>query len=207
MKKINVVILLTIIAVINSGCPKPCIEANLSFSVNSRIAPDNDSVHIGDTIYVESSFPTQLTEQSTGQLTDYSNSTGIGSTLAVSSLPPGDTIAQDAVFNFDYISVNGRIYNDRSIPRPDGVQQLTYGETNGNYVLKVGLIPKKVGNYILGLGDGLSNGRKKNRNCEKASFNITLINTDQHFYLLKEWKPDLILDDYGRNHGYAFRVY
>lgn len=207
MKNTLAKLILLSILVINSGCPKPCIEANLSFSVNSQINPDNDSIHVGDTIYLESSFPTQLIEQSTGQLMDYSNSTGIGSTLAVSSLPIGDTIAKDAVFDFDYISVNGIIYNDRSIPRPDGVQQLTYEETNRTYVLKVGLIPKKVGNYILALGDGLSNGRKKSRNCEKASFNITLSNTDQHFYLIEKWYPNVVIGGYGKMRVYYFKVY
>ena len=207
MKSRLATLILLSILVINSGCPKPCIEANLSFSVHSQIIPDNDSMHIGDTVYLESSFPTQLTEQSTGQLMDYSNSTGIGSTLAVSSLPLGDTIAQDAVFDFDYISVNGRIYNDRSIPRPDGVQQVSYEETNGNYTLKVGLIAKKKGNYILGIGDGLSNGRKKSKNCEKASFNITLINTDQHFYLIKNWYPNVVIGGYGKMRVYYFKVY
>ncbi len=143
------------IAIINSGCPKPCVDANLSFSVNSQITPDYDSVHVGDTMYVVSSFSTKLVDQSSGQMIDYSNSTGIGSTLAVSNLPLGDTIGKDAVFDFDYVSVNGRIYNDRSITRPDGVQQIVYGEANGMYVLKVGLIPKMKGNYILGVSNGL----------------------------------------------------
>ncbi len=195
------------VAIMNSGCPKPCVEANYSFSVNSQITPYKDSVHIGDTIYLVSSFSTKLTEQTTGRLMEYSNSTGIGSTLAISNLPTGDTITKDAVFDFDYVSVNGKIYNDRSIPRPDGVQQIVYAETNGNYVLKVGLIPKKVGNYILGLGDGLSNGRKKSRSCEKASFNITLSNTDQHFYLIKKWYPNVKIGGYGKMRVYYFKIY
>jgi hypothetical protein len=199
MKSTLAILILLSIMVINFGCPKPCIEANHSFSVNSQIAPDNDSIHVGDTIYLESTFPTQLTEQSTGQLTDYSNSTGIGSTLAVSSLPIGDTVAKDAVFDFDYISINGRIYNDRSIPRPDGVQQIIYAEINGNYILKVGL--------ILGIGNGLSNGRKKSRNCEKASFDITLSGTNQHFYLIEKWYPNVVIGGYGEMRVYYFKVY
>ena len=207
MKNVLIVVGLLAFAIINSGCPKPCIEANLSFNVNSQITPDHDSVHVGDTIYLVSSFSTTLIEQSSGQMINYSNSTGIGSTLNVSSLPLGDTIAKDAVFDFDYENVRGRIYNDRSIPRPDGVQQIAYEEANGMYVLKVGLIPKKKGNYILGVGNGLSNGRKKNNNCEKASFNIMLDSTDQHFYLVQKWIPGIIFNDYGKMRVYYFKVY
>ncbi len=195
------------VVILNSGCPKPCIDANYSFAVNLQITPDFDSIKVGDTVFLTSSFPTTLTDQASGQTFDYSKSTGIGNTLAVSKLPQGDTIAADAVFNFDYISINGRIYNDRNIPRPDGVQQLTYEEINGNYFLKVGLIPKQRGIYILGLGDGLSNGRKKSRSCEKASFNVSINNTTQHFYFLTNWKPDIVLNDFGKKHGYAFKVY
>lgn len=207
MKKILAIIGLTYIIIINSGCPKPCVEATLTFNVNSQIVPDKDSIHIGDTLYLESTFPTNLIEQRSGKLMDYSNSEGIGSTLAVSSLPPNDTIAKDAVFDFEYISISGKIYNDRSIPRPAGVQQLTYGESSGNYVLKIGLIPYKKGIYILGIGNGLSNGRKKGKSCEKAAFNISITSTNQHFYLLEQWKPNYILNDFGREHGYAFKVY
>lgn len=207
MKNIIAGIGLLIFAVINSGCPKPCIEANYSFAVNSQIIPALDSVHLGDTIFLTSTFPVNLTDQRTGVIVDYSNSTDIGSTLAISKLPKGDTVAADAVFDFNYVSVNGKIYNDRSIPRPDGVQQLTYMEMNGNYLLKVGLIPKQTGNYILGLGNGLSNGRKKSRSCQKASFDISINNTNQHFYLIQAWVPGIILDDYGKKHVYYFKVY
>ena len=188
-------------------CIKRFTLPNYSFNVTSLITPDLDSMHVGDTIYLVSIFSTKLIDQSSGQMIDYSNSTVIGSTLAVSSLPIGDTIAKDAVFDFDYVSVNGRIYNDRSIPRPDGIQQLNYAELNGNYVLKVGLIPKKQGDYVLGIGNGLSNGINKNKNCEKASFNISVTNTNQHFYLLTKWNPDIIINEFGKNHGYVFKVY
>lgn len=102
-------------------------------------------------------------------------------------MPKGDTIARDAAFDFDYVSINGKIYNDRNIPSPDRVQQITYQESNTGYILKVGIIAKQTGTYILGLGDGLSNGRKKSHSCEKASFSTSISNTKQHFYLIENW--------------------
>jgi hypothetical protein len=207
VKKVLVIVSMFIIIVAISGCPKPCIESNFSFNITSQFTPDKDSIHINDTLYLVSSFPTQLIDQSSGQLIDYSNSTGIGFTLSVSTLPIGDTLAKDAVFDFNYSSISGRIYNDRSIPRPDGVQQLGYTEINGSYILEVGLIPQKKGNYILGISDGLSNGRKKNGDCEKAAFNISINNTNQHLYFIQEWIPGDILNDYGKMHVYYFKVY
>lgn len=207
MKNFQIIVIVVILNIFLAGCPKPCIRINYSFSVDARITPDLDSIKVGDTIYLVSSFPAELKDQRTGELVNYSNSAGIGNTLAISNLPTGDTIAKDAVFDFDYISIDGRIYNDRNIPSPDRVQQITYMESNGTYNLKVGLIAKQPGVYIIGLGDGLSNGKKKNHNCEKASFNTNVINVNQHFYLIEKWKPDIVFNDFGRKHGYAFKVY
>ncbi len=112
MKNVFFGISLFIVAIINIGCPKPCIEANYSFVVNSQISPDLDSVHIGDTIYLISSFPTKLTEQTSGRIMDYSNSTGIGCTLGVVKLIDGTYPGTDAVNEFNYISLTGMIFND-----------------------------------------------------------------------------------------------
>lgn len=197
-------IILLIIILVNSGCPKPCLTSgNYSFNVNVQITPDKDSVQIGDTIFLISSFPDSLIDQSSGQLVEYNNSKGIGNTLSISIILPGDTLATGAVLNFDYLSINGKIYNNNTIPNPDQFQQITYQEFNKMYVLKVGLIAKKTGNYVFGLSDGVG----INSGCSNASFNISINNTNQHFYLIQEWIPGDVLDDYGKRHVYYFKVY
>lgn len=207
MKNIYISIALIAIILIICGCPKPCLEPNYSFAVTAQITPDLDSVKIGDTIFLVSSFPINLIDQVTGQNIDYRNSSGIGSDLIVIKILPHDTLSHDAVFDFDYISITGSIYNDKSIPDPNGVQQLRFQELMNTYDLKVGIIPKVKGNYIFSLADGLSNGRKKNKSCEKASFNFSITNTNQHFYLINQWIPGTVLDDYGKKRVYYFKVY
>jgi hypothetical protein len=117
-----------------------------------------------------------------------------------------DSLAEDAVFNFDYFSIKGRIYNDRNIPDPERVQQITWEELDGNYELKIGIIPKVSGLYALVVGNGISNGQKNSRNCSKATFNITLKNTDQHFYLLYNWNPNAQFFGDGKSRVYYFKV-
>lgn len=198
---------LFIIAIINSGCPKPCIEANYSFAVNSQISPDLDSVHLGDTIYLISSFPTKLTDQTTGTIIDYNNSNNIGSTLGVVKLIDGIYPGQDAVNDFNFISVIGVVYNDNSIPSPTKFQQLKFQQVNDMYEIKIGIIPQKTGIYYLGIGDGLSNGLNKSSSCEKASFSITLNNTDQHLQYFLDWSPTATLGDYEKPRAYFLKVY
>lgn len=166
-----------------------------------------DSVNIGDTVFLISSFSSMLKDQNTSAQVNYSGSTAIGSTLAVNQLISTDSLAKDAVFNFDYFSIKGRIYNDKNIPSPDGVQQMTWEELDGNYELKIGIIPKVRGLYVLVVGNGISNGQKNSRNCSKASFNISLENTDQHFYLLYDWNPNAQFFGDGKSRVYYFKVY
>lgn len=206
MKKILLYCLLAFVILINTGCPKPCIEAEYSFAIQSQITPDMDSVSIGDTIYLISSTPTTMKELSTGMEVDYSGAT-IGSNLSIAEALNGTNVPRDAVFDFDYVSIKGGVYNDRNIPRPDGVQQLKYEEINGRYELKIGIIPKKRGLYAFGVGNGFSTGRNKKNVCEKASFSISLNNTDQHLYLYREIDPSHQFTDFESKRIYYFKVY
>lgn len=68
------------------------------------------------------------------------------------------------------------------------------------------MIPKDTGRYVITISDAV-NVYRKNDKCTKASFSINFSQTNQHFYLLNEWRPDLILDDNGKRHVYYFKVY
>lgn len=195
------------ILVINSGCPKPCIEANYSFNVNAQITPDTDSVHVGDTVFLISNFSSKLKDEMSGDSITYSNSDGIGSDLSILKLATGVYPGQDAVKKFGFISILGRIYNDPNIPSPNRVQQLTYEEDNNKYQLKIGIIPKETGLYYLGVDNGLSIGRKSIHSCEKAAFSISLNNTNQHLEYFSEWNSSNSLTTYEHQRVYFLRVY
>jgi hypothetical protein len=170
-----------------TGCPTPmCLNPNpsYSFEVTAEFTPEKDSIRVGDTLYLVSEFPSTMIPAGSTQPVDYSRSTGISNILNVNKLEPNRVIA-DAVFDFDYINIDGEIYNSRDIPSPNRVQQLRYEEKSGMYRLKVGLIPKAKGIYSLATGfSGLSNGRKSGDKCTKASFPTTVTNEDPHLHYL-----------------------
>jgi hypothetical protein len=189
-------------------CPTPmCLNPNptYSFEVTAEFTPEKDSIRVGDTLYLVSEFPSIMIPVGGDQPVDYSNSTGIGNTLGINKLEPNRVIS-DAVYNFDYISIDGEIYNSRDIPSPDRVQQLRYVEKSGMYRLKVGLIPKAKGIYSLGIGfSGLSNGRKSGDKCTKASFPTSVTNEDPHLHYLST-HTDTPLEELPPIH-YLFKVY
>lgn len=206
-KNIIVIVTLLIVFFVNTGCPKPCVEANYSFAVTTQLAPDSDSIRVGDTLYISTVFPNRLTDQATGDLIDYSNANDIESTLSIAQLIQGDSIPKSAVAQFNYVSIFGSVFNSLNIPDPAGVQQLRYQQSGNTYKLKIGLIPLQKGIFALGIGNGLSNNRDNSRACEKAGFNFSISGTNQHIYYFQKWRPNFVLSAVGISKLYCFKVY
>ena len=76
VKNIPPVSALLIFAIILAGCPKPCIEANYSFSATAQYSPDLDIIRVRDTLFLSSTIPNSLLDQRTGQNITYNTSTG-----------------------------------------------------------------------------------------------------------------------------------
>jgi hypothetical protein len=191
-----------------TGCPTPiCLNPNptYSFEVTAHFTPENDSIRVGDTLYLVSEFPSTMIPVGGTQPVDYSKSTGISNSLGIRRLEP-NRVLSDAVFDFDFISIDGEIKNVRNIPRPDGFQQITYAEESGKYKLKVGIIPQNTGVYSLGIGfSGISNGRKSGDKCTKASFPTTVTNLDPHLHYIST-HTDTPVEELPPIH-YLFKVY
>lgn len=195
---------LTLLLVL-TGCPFPCIEANYSFNVTADVYPTEDSVQIGDTIYITSVFPKQLTDQVTNQIVDYSNAKRIGSTLGLVRLEKTNQRVNDAVKDFNYVVISGNVYSDKSIALFERVQQTSYAEKVDNYKLRIGIVPQRTGVYNMGIGNPVSSGRSTSNSCEKAEFQMQISNSNKHFEYFEEYTgnpvPDLSL---GNN--YCFKV-
>lgn len=209
MKILFIIILFIFYIVINAGCGyESCAEANYSFAIHSQVFPEKDSINIGDTLFLISSTPKSMMDIKSRTTIDYTNSINFGTVLSIGELIKDSTVPRGAVFDFDYLSIKGRIYNDVSIPSPNTVQQLTYGESDTQYELKIAIIPKRKGVYAMGVGDGLSSGRHGGSGvCQKASLGISLINPQQHTYFYQLWRPGYTLTNTELKHLYCFKVH
>lgn len=204
MKSLIIITGLFVIAILNTGCPKSCIEANYAFEATIQLFPDDSIIHIGDTLWLNCSFPTRLKNISTGELIDYSNATDIESTLSIAKLINGNMIPQGSVYNFNYVSEIGQIYNATNIPSPQTVQQLRFQQVGTNYQIKIGIIARDTGVFALGIGDGLSNSRNHSKKCEKASFQFTISETSQHINYYQAWRPGYTLSPSDISKLYCF---
>ena len=209
INKSHSIAIILIIAALNMGCPKfhVCSDSiRYQFSVDTAISiyPDKDSIHIGDTIWIEMHVPTNLFDSYSSKYIDFSKAVNFGEDIVVgiltggSILNPGTADASDSV---SYILVNGR---NAGISKT-GVRNYFFDESNGIYFLKVGIVPKNIGKYYLGFGSP-TGVYKKNDYCTKAAFNLFISNTNQHLYYYQENRPGYIMSDYERKRFYFFKV-
>ncbi|MEO5907689.1 MAG: hypothetical protein ABIR50_03730 [Ginsengibacter sp.] len=207
MNKIFTAAILLIIAMasIFSTCKKGglgCANTVYNFQIFENVTPDKDSIHIKDTIFLKVNAPNQLSDLESGSKIDYSNASNLGNVVTLLRFLPANTV-QGGMNNFKLILLKGTEVNAVD---PLSQKDFLFAEENGYYKFNLAIIPKDTGKYVLTIGNA-ANVFRRNDPCSKAGFSINFEATDQHFYLLNLWRPDLILDDQGKTKVYYFKVY
>ncbi|NJO03797.1 MAG: hypothetical protein HC880_20935 [Bacteroidia bacterium] len=142
-KSTIIALLLGAMMIFLTSCPEVCIDPVYTFGISGQFSPEKDSIRVGDTLFLNFRFSTNLRDLQSGQMIDYSKAENLAATLRVTEFIKGETLAKGAVNAFLYHNVTGSIYNNASVPNAETVQQLRFVEANGFYHLEVGLIPKK----------------------------------------------------------------
>ena len=193
---------------LSSGCNKnksSCLSASVaySFNVTAEWKPQSEIYNIGDTMFIESTFPKKLTDQiNTSMVVDYSNSLGIGGNLGIYELDTVQHQVKGAVSSFELSPVIGSISEGNIVPME--VKNISYKESNNSYSFKLRLISKTKGIFVIYTSDLLSMGLR-GENCTKAGFTMTVTNGEKHENL---WQYALQqVPDEGQKKGmYCFRV-
>ena len=168
-----------------TGCDPP-EGPSYAFSVTASLSPSRDTVSIGDTLYLTSSFPTKLTDNRTGKIVDYSNSVDLSSSIGFADFTKFGTTTDSTTTKYmHYVKLEGDVYNDKTMPLYWNGNRVRYEENDGYYKLKIGMIPQKKGMYIFSIGDPFSNGQA-GHSGRSASFTISLVNTEQHLHYYED---------------------
>jgi hypothetical protein len=193
------------IALLFLSCGKPCKEVTYQFFMREAFIPERDSIHVGDTIYLESVHATTFTDSLNGNNTqiNFSNSL-LGSNLRVLQFPDTSTFVIGAIPDFNIAALNGMASGNDNIPSEN--KGFYYQEINSQYILRLQFIALKKGIYSISLGNSIG-VIKGGQDCEKASFEIENSNVNNHLYFYQNWRPGYIINSYERTHMYCFKVY
>lgn len=208
--KLILVVAITFATTISSTCKKSliCADNNTYTFINNdaRAYPDRDSIRVGDTLWIEISMPTTLSDALTNTMIDFSNAVSVGNSPGVGQFIGGsvsDPGVIGAVDKFNYSIIKGELVNSSILNER---MQFNFDKINDSFFLKFALIPNSKGIYIFGISDEAGVYRKGDP-CTKASFAFEFANTDQHLYFLQNNRPGYVISDYEQQHVYCFKVY
>jgi hypothetical protein len=205
IKKILPIPLLGFIALISiyATCNKPrldCANTVYSFGLGISAYPNKDSVHIGDTIWLEITEPTTMKDAMSGSMINYSDAANLGTVIGFQAFSPlSGQFTINAANKFDFIVFKGRQVSsrDESLER-----QYIFSEENQRYIFEFAIIPKEIGIFRF-LVSNAANVYRKGDQCTKASFAMYFQNTNQHYYL----NPNFPGGPVAPGGDYYFKVY
>lgn len=195
------VALTTLSARCNKETTRPCYSAApYAFDVTSEWTPQKEVYHIGDTIYLNMSFPKTLTDLLSSKEVSYQDAVGISGPILTGQLDSQEIIP--AMSNFDYIPVTGTFQNIKNTPEIGKV--IFVDEQFTSYKFKVAILLKTKGIYLFYVSDLRSEGLK-GKDCTNAVFNMLVTNSDKHISLFQQ-ALNQIPDSVQQRTMYCFKV-
>ncbi|MEP7229638.1 MAG: hypothetical protein ABI691_05270 [Ginsengibacter sp.] len=179
--KIFVVAALFFIAITTtfSTCKKGgCANTVYNFEIGVKAYPDRDSIHIGDTLWVEINAPTTFTDLVSNNDVNYAGAANLGSAIGFGEFIGRDSVRESAN-SFEYLLIKGYNVNNPFVSK---IREYLFMEQNNFYLFKLGIIPKEKGIFGIGFSNA-ANVFRANDGCTKARFNIFFQNTHQHYFL------------------------
>jgi hypothetical protein len=178
-----------------------CANTVYNFQIEEKVFPDKDSIHVGDSLFLKVNNSSMITDVRSSKTIDYSNTANLGNVITILRFSGKET--PGAINDFELSILKGS--KVETVDKESAVEVL-FAEENNHYIFLMSAVPKDTGRYVLTISDA-GNVYRKNDKCTKAGFAINFSQTDQHFDLLNEWRPDLTLDNNGKRHVYYFKVY
>lgn len=204
MNYLKYVIFSSCITVILSsiGCGKNCKDAKYSFSMQESFSPEEDSISIGDTLWLTSYHSSTFKDSLSKKDVNFSNSQ-IGASIEIINFPDTSQSVTGGVYDFQIIKIYGNEIGNDNIPSQN--KGYYYQEIDTNYLLKLGFIAKQKGVYGISLGNSIGVIQRKG-SCEKATIEIDNSNTDTHLYYYENFFPGEPVSNYTKTHVYFFKV-
>lgn len=203
--KIIAGLMLVYSTMIFSKCNKGsiCNATNVyNFTLGMRCYPDKDSLSIGDTVWLNLNESIFFKNESNNETIEFRSAANLGTVISCYQFFDR-SISKGALNKFKFVLNKGT--NVANNIDTSAIKEYLFAENGLYYTLNLGLITKDTGRFVLTISNA-ANVFRRNDNCNKAFFKINFRETNQHFYLLDLWRPDLVLDDIGKTKVYYFKV-
>jgi len=181
---------------------KECINATYSFNGDFRAFPDKDSIRIGDSIVLEFNHSVNFIDLVNNVVVEFNGAQNLGILISLTEVLPLSETGANGSFNFRLL--NGQLVNNQINPTQS--KEYLFDEINSRYIFKLHLTAKKIGKYGITIGNAANVYTSKNK-CAQAFFEFKFKETNQHFYLFNQWRPNIVLQEPGKSRVYYFEVY
>jgi hypothetical protein len=199
-------LLLLPLVLMNLTCNYECIDNAFLFTTEFKVIPAKDSLHVGDTLWIESSTLTKMIDMPSNSEVLFDGAKELGSTFRVGELL-GPNNMKDAVDKFNYIVYKGNLYTDGKVV-PNRLKLFTYVEDNGTYKLSFAIICETAGLYALTLSDAINIYSPRHGSCGRATVHFKFNNNDKHIkYLQDTYYKGYVIPDAVVESSYCFRVF
>jgi hypothetical protein len=206
IKKIAASVLIFVpLTLTNLTCNYECIENTFLFNIEFKVTPTDDSLHMGDTLWIESIVATKMLDLKSNKEILFDHATNLTSSYRISELSFHNL--GDAVHNFDFVLIAGSIIpNDNSVFN-NRVKSFRYIEENDFYKLKFGMVCRKKGLYGIfnpPIGNVFS---PRHGSCNRSAIQFKLNNNDRHIqYLQDTYYSGQIIAPIDTEVSYCFKV-
>lgn len=204
IKKVKLITLLLFSLIfVGSTCrkdsSKPCPRGRYSFDVTTQLLNEKAFYYINDTIVINSIIPKTLTDAITNGAINYSNNLGIGGSIGFTRIDSINSTIEKAIESLVIITELGMTSINSS-----KFLLVTYQEVAQNFLLRIKIVPKKIGSYYIGVNDMYCQGII-GKDCTNANFSSKVIANNKNLILLSNAQIASV-DQYLTDRIYCFRV-
>ena len=161
-----------------------CIGNAYKLKETWNVLPQKDSINIGDTLIFSSSFSNRPFDFNTNANVDFSGNALIGTSFSM-RIVKGLGDLRHAIDSFSFFLIEGRFEaNDR---QPTQIKDIYWTESNNLYKIKIGIVARKKGDYVITIPDAIGRLSKQNE-CENgAGIVLRNSNVNNNTYLFRSY--------------------
>ena len=142
-----------------------CIGNAYKLKETWNVLPQKDSINIGDTLIFSSIFSNRPFDFNSNTNVDLSGDALIGTPFDL-RIVKGLSDLRPAIDSFSLFLLEGRYKNNDL--KPSQIKDIFWTELNSQYKIKIGIIARKKGDYIITIPDAIGRLNKSNE-CESGA--------------------------------------